>query len=367
MKVNFLDLQAQYPLIREEVEKKFQNIIGNSAFVSGKYVEEFEETFAQYCGVKHCIAVNSGTAALELALMATNVGAGGEVIVPVNTFIATAEAVSLRGATPVFIDVDPHTYLIDTAKIEEVVTEKTRAIIPVHLYGQVADMDAVNKIAQKHNLVVIEDACQAHGSEYKGRRAGSFGAVAAFSFYPGKNLGAWGEGGAITTDSDELARTLRLLRDHGSPIKYVHEIIGGNYRMDEFQGAVLGTKLQHLDMWNAKRQNWAALYLNKLSDISAVVLPEVTKHTTPVWHLFVIQVNKRDSLREYFASQGVQTGIHYPTPLHKTRAYSAPQFSDGSFPNAETVSARILSLPMYPELIDEEVRFVTDTVKQFLS
>ncbi|MGB2580224.1 MAG: DegT/DnrJ/EryC1/StrS family aminotransferase [Minisyncoccia bacterium] len=364
--VKFLDLKANYPLVREEISHKFEEIIDGSSFVSGKYVLEFENEFAKFVGAKHCVAVDSGTAALYLALLAHGIGEGDEVIVPVNTFIATAEAVSLVGAVPVFVDNEESTYNIDVSKIEGSITARTKAIIPVHLYGTCASMDEIITCAQKHGLLVIEDACQAHGASYKNAKAGSIGATAAFSFYPGKNLGAWGEGGAVTTSDDTIAQKLILLRNHGSKIKYQHEIIGGNFRMSEFQGAVLSTKLPHLESWNEQRRKNAALYAQLLGENKKVVLPLYPNDSVPVWHLFVIRVSNREALMAHLQEKGIGVGIHYPVPLHLTPAYSYMRHAKGEFPVAEKLGGEIVSLPMYPELSEEDIKYVSDTINEFL-
>ena len=366
MNVPFIDLKASYALVEKEIMTQLHDAISHTRFIEGHSVRAFEAAFATYCGVKHCIAVNSGTSALYLSLFAQNIGSGDEVILPVNTFIATAEAVSLAGATPVFVDVNPHTYLIDPAAVRQAVTEKTKAIIPVHLYGQCVDMDAMRSIASDHNLIVIEDACQAHGAEYKKQRTGSMGTCAAFSFYPGKNLGAWGEGGAITTNDDALADMLREIKSHGERTKYDHRRIGGNFRMDEFQGIILGVKLPYLDQWNEARRRHAQTYRQLLLD-RGVVFQEGDRENVPVWHLCVIQVDNRDVLREYLSERGVGTGIHYPLPLHMTDAYGSLGYVEGDFPVAERIQKRIVSLPLYPEMTDDQIVYVGNTVRQALS
>lgn len=364
--VKFLDLKANYPLVRGEISNKFEEIIDGSSFVSGKYVSEFEKEFAKFVGAKHCIAVDNGTSALYLTLLAHGVGKGDEVIIPVNTFIATAEAVSLVGATPVFVDNEEGTYNINVSKIENCITPLTKAIIPVHLYGTCASMDEVVSCAKKHGLLVIEDACQAHGASYNGTKAGSIGDSAVFSFYPGKNLGAWGEGGAITTSDDAVAQKLRSLRNHGSKIKYQHEIIGGNFRMSEFQGAVLSTKLPYLESWNEQRRKNAALYTQFLGGNKKIILPLIPINSVPVWHLFVIRVSDREALAAHLQEKGIGTGIHYPVPLHLTPAYSYMGHTKGEFPFSEKFCDEIISLPMYPELSEKEIRYVADTINDFL-
>ncbi len=365
-KVNFLDLKAQYPLIRADIETKFRDIIDRSGFVSSKYVAEFEQAFAAYCGVKYCVAVSNGTNALQCALIAAGISRDDEVIIPVNTFIATAEAISLVGAKPVFVDIQSdNSYLIDPQKIRDAITPKTKAIIPVHLYGQSADMDPILSVARQYGLEVIEDACQAHGALYNGKRVGSMGLCGAFSFYPGKNLGAWGEGGAIVTNDESLAEKMRLLRDHGSPKKYSHDIVGGNYRMSEFQGAVLTVKLRHLDDWNEARRKNAGFYCRELSDIRGVTLPYTLLQNQSVWHLFVIRHYARERLMDYLKERGVYTGIHYPTPLHMTSAYADLGFRPGDFPIAESHQRDILSLPMYAELTEDDMMYVVEMIKTF--
>jgi len=365
MEIKFLDLKAQYPLIKKEILEKLNDIIENTAFVSGKYVKDFEKSFADYLGVKNCIAVNNGTSALYLSLFANGLNSGDEVIVPVNTFIATAEAVSLLGARPIFVDINESNYNINPSEIEAKITQKTKAIIPVHLYGQCADMDPILKIAERHNLFVIEDACQAHGAEYKGRKAGSMGKCGAFSFYPGKNLGAWGEGGAIATNDDGLADKIRLIRDHGSRKKYYHEIVGGNFRMNEFQGAVLSTKIKYLEEWNESRRKNAKLYLELLNHNSGIIVPFVEEYNKPAWHLFVVRVQERDKFITYSNNKGIQTGIHYPFPLHLTDAFRHLGYKDGDFPIAEKVQREIVSLPMYPELESGQVKCAADVINKY--
>jgi len=363
-KIPFVDLNRILDDILPEIREKFKEIISNSRFIGSKYVKEFEEKFAEYLEVKHCIAVNSGTSALYLALKSINVEPGDEVIIPVNTFIATAEAVSLLGAKPVFVDIDEKTYNVDTTKIEKAITKKTKAIIPVHLYGQCADMDEVNQIAKKYKLWVIEDACQAHGAEYKNKKAGSLGNIAAFSFYPAKNLGAWGEGGAVVTNNNKVAEKIRLFRDHGSRQKYYHEIIGGNFRMEEIQGAVLSTKIKFLDKWNEIRRNAAKIY-NELLKSSEIITPYEASCNKHVYHLYIIRVKNRDKVREFLAQNGIGTGIHYPMPLHFQKAYKFLNISKGSFPVVERVADEILSLPMFPYIKKREVEYTVRVLKRY--
>ncbi|MDT5269250.1 MAG: hypothetical protein QOH49_1436 [Acidobacteriota bacterium] len=368
MPVPFVDLQAQYRSIKAEVDAAIQRVLDTSAFILGREVEAFERAFAEYVGARACVGVSNGTAAIQLALQACGVGAGDEVIVPANTFFATAEAVSTAGATPVFVDCDPLTYNIDPSKIEAAVNARTRAIIPVHLYGQPADLDAVFAVAERHDLIVIEDAAQAHGARYKGRRVGSLARAGCFSFYPGKNLGAYGEGGAVVTDDAEVARRLKMLRDHGSEQKYRHELVGYNFRLEGIQGAVLNVKLKYLDEWNAARRAHAARYralLAPLAGSGALVLPQEAEYAEHVYHLFVIQTGARDALQRYLSAAGVQTGIHYPVPVHLQPAYAAHGHREGDFPNAESQCTRVLSLPMFAELTEHQVDYVAHAVADF--
>ncbi len=368
MPVPFVDLQAQYHSIKAEVDAAVQRVLDTSAFILGREVEAFERAFAEYVGARECVGVSNGTAAIQLALQACGVGAGDEVIVPANTFFATAEAVSTAGATPVFVDCDPSTYNIDAGKIESVVTERTRAVIPVHLYGQPADLDAVFAVAERHDLLVIEDAAQAHGARYKGSRVGALARAGCFSFYPGKNLGAYGEGGAVVTNDAEVARRLRMLRDHGSEQKYRHELVGYNMRLEGIQGAVLGVKLKHLDDWNVLRRGHAACYrelLAPLADSGALVLPQEADYAEHVYHLFVVQTDARDALQRYLSAAGVHTGVHYPVPVHLQPAYASLGHKEGDFPNAESQARRVLSLPMFAELTGQQVKYVADALADF--
>jgi dTDP-4-amino-4,6-dideoxygalactose transaminase len=368
MAVPFVDLQAQYRSIKPEVDAAIQRVLDTSAFILGPEVEAFERAFAAYVGARWCVGVSNGTAAIQLALTACGVGAGDEVIVPANTFFATPEAVSTAGATPVFVDCDPASYNIDASKIEAAITERTRAIIPVHLYGQPADLDPLFEIAERHHLLVIEDAAQAHGALYKGRRTGALARAGCFSFYPGKNLGAYGEGGAVVTNDAEVARRVRLLRDHGSECKYRHEIVGYNFRLEGIQGAVLGVKLKHLDRWNGLRRAHAARYrelLAPLEDAGLITLPREMSYAEHVYHLFVIQTHARDALQRHLSGAGVQTGIHYPVPAHLQPAYASLGQREGDFPRAEAQSRRVLSLPMFAEMNESQIRYVADAVGDF--
>lgn len=361
MTVPFVDLRAQYLSIKEEIDEAVARVIDDTSFILGREVEAFEAAFADYVGTRFCVGVNSGTAAVQVALTSCGIGAGDEVIVPANTFFATAEAVSTAGATPVLVDADPVSYNIDVEKIESAITTRTRAIIPVHLYGQAADLDPIREIATRHNLAVVEDAAQAHGSMYNGRRVGTFGRAACFSFYPGKNLGAYGEGGAIVTDDPEVARHARLLRDHGSASKYHHEIIGYNFRLEGIQGAVLNVKLRHLDKWNELRREHAARYNELLAD-SGLTLPREMPFAHHVFHLYVVQSDARDDLQKALSEEGVQTGIHYPIPIHLQPAYAPLKHKSGDFPESERQAERVLSLPMFPELTPEQIEKVAQVI-----
>lgn len=364
MKINFIDLKAQYDSIKDELDLAVAEVIGSSSFVLGPSVARFEKEFAAYCGSRHCVAVNSGTSALFLILKALGIGAGDEVITAANTFIATVAAISYTGAVPVLVDVDPINRNIDLNQIEKAITPRTRAIIPVHLYGNMVDMIAINKIAIKNDLLVIEDSAQAQGAKFENSPAGSLGIAAGFSFYPAKNLGAWGEGGAVTTTDDKLAESIRKLRDHGSLKKYYHDIIGYNARMDGIQGAVLAVKLKHLDNWNEGRNRVAKFYRSKLSDLT-LGLPAEFDGNYQVYHQFVIESDRRDLLQKHLADKGIPTLIHYPIPIHKQKAYIEAGFKAGSFPVTEKLAATILSLPIYPELSEEHIDYICAGIREF--
>lgn len=360
--IPFVDLQAQYKSIKTEVDAAIARVLDNASFILGREVEAFEAAFAEYTGARFCVGVNSGTAAIQLAVMACGLEAGDEVIVPANTFFASAEGVSTAGATPVFVDADSVSYNIDVSKIEAAITKRTRAIMPVHLYGQSADLDPIFELAKRYNLIVIEDAAQAHGSRYKGKRVGALGRAGCFSFYPGKNLGAYGEGGAVVTNDEEVARRVRLLRDHGSERKYHHEVVGYNFRLEGIQGAVLGVKLPHLDKWNKLRREHAARY-NELLNDSNLTLPCEMSYAEHIYHLYVVQTDAREALQKTLTEAGVQTGIHYPIPVHLQPAYRSLGYKAGDFPEAERQASRVLSLPMFPELTDEQIRRVAEVIQ----
>ena len=347
----FLDLKAQYASIKHEVDAAISSVINDSAFILGRAVAEFETDFAQYCGVQHCVAVNSGTSAIHLALLAAGVGPGDEVIAPANTFIATCAPIVYCGATPVLVDVDPATYNIDPELVKTALTRRTKVIMPVHLYGRPAPIEELRAIAQEAGAVMIEDACQAHGAMYKNRRVGQFGDAACFSFYPGKNLGAYGEGGAIVTNNAGWADKLRLWRDHGSSRKYHHDLLGYNYRLEGIQGAVLGVKLRHLDDWNSTRRERASRYRRLLQGANLDLPPE-DNDAQSVYHLFVVQVDERDRFQHDLKAAGIDTLIHYPIPVHKQPAFAA--MNQLNFPVTERLAARIVSLPIYPELTNAQ-------------
>lgn len=360
--IPLVDLNVQYKTIKGEIDDAIQRVIDSSAFIMGPEIEAFEIEFAAYCGAQYCVGLNSGTDALHLALIACGVSPGDEVITTPHTFIATAEAITMCEATPVFVDIDPETYNIDPGLIEGAITSRTKAIIPVHLYGQPADMDPINELAKKYKLHVIEDAAQAHGAMYKGRRVGGLSeAAAAFSFYPGKNLGAYGDAGALVTSDSETAEKARLLRNHGREEKYTHRVIGYNKRMDTLQAAILRVKLQHLDEWNEAKREIAAYYTDRLSS-TALITPSVLPDTSPVWHLYVVRCNDRDTLRKQLQEAGISSGIHYPIPLHLQPAYAHLELEPGSFPQSESAAQSILSLPMYPELKKVQMDRVIGTI-----
>lgn len=363
MKVPFVDLKSLHHDIQGELREVFDRVLNNSTFVLGPEVQRFEQEFAAYVGTKHCVALNTGTAALHLALAALGVGSGDEVITVAHTFIATAEAISAVGARPVFIDIDPVSFNMDPSLLEAAITTRTRAIIPVDLYGQVADMNAILEIADRYGIPVIEDACQAHGAEYKGRKAGSFGVAGCFSFYPGKNLGACGEGGAVTTNDPELAQRIRLWRDHGSSKRYEHVFPGLNMRMEGIQGGILSVKLKHLDRWNDQRREAAAAYDLALADTD-IETPTELSHNRHVYHLYVVQSDNRDGLRERLAEADIETGLHYPTPLHLQEAYRFLGYKLGDFPVTERIMGRILSLPMYPGIPSEAIAKVASELRE---
>lgn len=362
--IPFVDLKAQYLSIKEEIDHAIAGVLDSCHFILGEEVESFEREFASYCQAEHALGVNSGTSALHLALLAAGIQPGDEVITVSFTFVATAAAIRYTGARPVFVDVTPDSHTMDPAQVERAITSRTKAIIPVHLYGQCADMDPILDIARRHGLMVIEDAAQAHGAEYKGRRAGSLGDLACFSFYPGKNLGAFGEGGAVTTNDSEYAEKIRVLRDHGQSRKYHHDALGYNYRLEAVQGAVLRVKLRHLDDWNQARRKHAFKYRSLLTHTGARLLEE-KDYGKPVYHIFPVFTAERDELQNRLTSRNVSTGIHYPIPVHLQKAFSDSGHRAGSLPNSERASKETLSLPMFAELSDDAISMIADLIRQF--
>jgi dTDP-4-amino-4,6-dideoxygalactose transaminase len=360
--IPFLDLKVQFAALERELRPALDEVLTNTAFVLGPAVQRFETAFAAYCGVQHCVGLNSGTSALHIALLGLGVGAGDEVIMPAMSFIATAWPVLYVGARPVFVDIDPRRYTLDPTKLAAAITKRTKAIIPVHLYGQCADMNPILRIAAEHGIPVIEDAAQAHGATYRGRKAGALGRIACFSFYPGKNLGAYGEGGAVTTNDAELADLARQYRDHGQKTRYVHERLGFNYRMDGFQGAVLGVKLRHLDSWNAGRRRAAALYDQHLAD-TGVTTPARCPDGDHVYHIYAIRTPRREELRAILQESGVGTNLHYPIPIHLQKPFAACGNGPGSFAVAEELGQTELSLPMYAELTPEQIERVAGVIR----
>lgn len=367
MKVPFLDLRHQHDSLREELLAAIGAVIDDNAFAGGPHVLAFERAWADYCGTREAVGVGNGTDALWLALLACGVQPGDEVITVPNSFIATAEAISLTGATPVFVDVSEDTHTLDPALLEAAVTPRTKAIVPVHLYGQCADMDSIMDVAGEHGLFVIEDACQAHGATYKGRKAGSLGHAGCFSFYPSKNLGALGEAGAVTTNDGDLAQRIRCLRDHGQETKYHHTKIGWNARMDGIQGALLSVKLRYLDAANESRRKHANHYAARLKSTAGLLLPNQAAYSGHVYHLYVIRVSNRDHLAHALGEAGVHCGIHYPIPIHLQTAYRSLGHRPGSFPVAERCATEVLSLPLFPNLQAEQLEYVCAALCQALA
>lgn len=364
--VPFVDLKAQYAGLSEEMDEAVSSVIRSACFVGGPVLEKFESAFAAFVGAKYCIGVANGTDAITLAAKAAGLGAGDEVLVPANTFFATAEAITNAGATPVFVDVDPISFHMDPNCAAAAITSRTRAVIPVHLYGRPVDLRPFERLASGHNLAIIEDCAQAHGASIEGQTIGSSGRLTCFSFYPGKNLGAYGDGGAVTTSDPQFAERIRILRDHGSPQRYMHSVVGYNSRLDALQAAVLSVKLPHLRAWNASRRKHATTLAAALEN-SPIVPPRIPADQEHVFHLFVVRCSQRDELKQFLAEKGIQTGIHYPVPLHLTGAYQAMGAPGlGSLPVAETLAAEILSLPMYAELSDEHISYLISAINEFI-
>src|SRR6478672_3424571 len=367
MKVPFLDINAQNAPLRREFSAAIEQVIDTGAFAGGPFVEQFEEDFAKFCGCHHAIGVGNGTDALWAALLAFGVGPGDEVVTVPSTFMATAEAITYCRARPVFVDVDERTYTMDPSRLDKAITKKTRAIIPVHLFGQTADMDPILEIARAHKLPVIEDAAQAHGAEYKGRRAGSLADAGCFSFYPGKNLGAFGEAGAVVTDNEELQRKIRVFRDHGQTRKYHHTMVGWNCRMDAIQGACLAIKLRHLDRGNELRRTHAARYDGAFKEVEEIIPPLEAEYARHVYHVYALRVQDRDEVLRQLERKGIGCGVHYPVPVHLQQAYVSLGHQRGAFPVSEQIANEFLSLPMFPELTEAQIEFVIETVTETIS
>lgn len=363
--IPFLDVSASYRELKDEIDESYQRVLDSGMYILGKEVENFEHEFSRYCGTKYCIGVGNGLEALHLIIRGYGIGEGDEVIVPANTYIASWLAVTYAGAIPVPVEPNLSTYNIDPHCIESAVTFKTKAIMPVHLYGQPADMDPINQIAQKYGLKVIEDSAQAHGAIYKGNKVGSLGDAAGFSFYPGKNLGAFGDAGAVLTNDPELADQVRMLRNYGSRTKYFNEMQGYNSRLDPLQAAFLGVKLKHLEEWNQRRRKIADLYLSSLSGVQGLILPVVPDGFNPVWHLFVVRSERRDLLQEYLSRHGVGTLIHYPVPPHLSQAYQELGFKNGDFPITEKLADTVLSIPIGPHLSINDAGLIVILLKEF--
>jgi dTDP-4-amino-4,6-dideoxygalactose transaminase len=364
MTIPFLDLKAQYSSIRDEIHEALKHVLDSTAFAGGPAVAKFEKEFASFCGCRFAVGVGSGTEALWLTLLALGIGSGDEVITAPNSFIATAEAISFTGARPVFVDVDEKTYTMNPDLLESAITNNTKAIIPVHLFGQSSDMDPILAIAREESLYVVEDAAQAHGAQYKGRPAGSLGAAGCFSFYPGKNLGAYGEAGAVVTNDASLAEKIQVLRDHGQKQKHQHMHIGWNARMDGFQGAILSVKLKYLPKWNDARRRCAQQYNESLQDVS-VVTPMEAEYGKHVYHIYAIRARNRDDLQNALTQKNIHCGIHYPIPIHLQSAYAFLGHEKGSFPVAEKCAQELLSLPMYAELSLEQIQAVAAAIAEF--
>ncbi len=365
LEVPFLDVGATYRALRPEIDEAIQRVLDHGLYILGDEVEAFEQEFATYCGAEYCVGVSNGLDALHLVLRAWGIAEGDDVIVPAHTFIATWLAVSHAGATPVPVDIDERTYNIDPNLIEQAITAKTKAIIPVHLYGQPADMDSINEIAQKYELKVLEDSAQAHGASYKGKKCGCLGDASAFSFYPGKNLGAFGDGGAVTTNDVKLAEKIKALRNYGSNEKYIHTELGFNKRLDEIQAAILRVKLKHLDEWNKLRRDIAAQYMDNLKDIADINLPYVPEWVDPVWHLFVARTHLRNELQNDLGEAGIGTLIHYPIPIWKQGAYVNISMAHQGLKWATLISNEILSLPIWPGMPDKFIELIIESLKTF--
>ncbi len=363
--VPFLDLKTMHAPLMADIRREIDSVIESHAFALGPAVEKFERAFADYCGDKHCVGLNSGTSAVHVALLCAGVQPGDEVITTPSTWISTTWAISYIGATPVFVDIDPQTFCLDAARIEQAITAKTKAIMPVHLYGHPADMEPIVKLAREFNLAVIEDAAQAHGARYQRRTCGRLGDVAAFSFYPGKNLGAFGEAGAVVTDNAEWADRARALRDHAQEGRHNHTELGFNFRMDGIQAAVLNVKLRRLDQWNDQRRQVAEWYEQQLRNVLGLTLPTPAEWAEPVWHIYAAQHHQRDALRAHLNDHNIQSGVHYPKPVHLQPAYAHLGYRKGTFPEAEALAARQISLPMFPDMTEPQVTRVAEAIRAF--
>jgi dTDP-4-amino-4,6-dideoxygalactose transaminase len=361
VKVPYLDLKAQYRSIKPEIDAAIARVLDSCQFVLGAEVAGFEKEFAAYCGAAECVALNSGTSALHLALLAAGVGPGDEVITVPFTFVASVAAVTYTGARPVLVDIDPRSFTMDPAAIEAAITPRTKVILPIHLYGQPADMDPIIEVARRYRLVVIEDAAQAHGAKYKGYSVGSIGDMACFSFYPGKNLGAYGEGGAVTTSNSEYGRTIRMLRDWGQDRKYHHVLRGYNYRMEGFQGAILRAKLRHLEQWTEARRALVSRYNQLLADYR-VERPTEMPWARHVYHIYTLRTDDRDGLQAALQAEGIQTAVHYAVPVHLQPGYADLKYCRGTFPQSEKAAEQVLSLPLYPEMSDNQVQIVSQAL-----
>lgn len=364
MKIPFVSFETMHNEIKDEMLDSFQRVLDRNMFIKGEELEKFEQEYAEYCGTKYCVGCGNGLDALYLILRAYDIGNGDEVIIPANTFIATALAVSYTGAVPVLVEPEKDSYLINPKVIEEKITDKTKAIIPVHLYGSIADMDAINQIAKRYDLKVIEDSAQAHGALYKGKRAGSLGDAAGFSFYPGKNLGALGDGGAVVTNDKELAEKVKALGNYGSKIKYHHILQGNNSRLDEVQAAFLRIKLKELDKWNRMRNEIASKYLEGIRN-DKIILPQINDDNDSVWHVFVVRTENRDEFEKYLNQNGIGTTIHYPIPIHLQESYLSLGIREGSLPISEELANTVISLPMYYGLKEEEINYIIHIINQY--
>ena len=362
--IPYLDLRAQIQPLRAEIDAAIARTIDHTSFCLGPDVAQFEKDFAKFCGAEHCVAFNSGTSALHVALMLLGVGTGDEVVTTPFTFVATSWAISYVGAKPVYVDIDDTTFNLNPKLIEKAITPRTKAILPVHLYGQPFDVDAIQEICRRHRLPLLEDACQSHGAKWQGKTIGTFGEISCYSFYPGKNLGAFGEGGALVTNNAEFAKRARSLREHGSTVRYYHDEVGFNYRMEGIQGAVLGIKLKHLEKWTRERQRVAKRYAELLAG-TPLQLPREAAGAESVWHLYVVRHPRRDELKKYLDANGVGCALHYPLPLHLQKCYASLGHKAGDFPVAEKAAAECLSLPIYAELTDAQIQRVAQVVKEF--